>query len=169
MLNAAVAPLPVGSVLLSVPGMQGAQHQASAATACACLGCASSIRETLMRNLVANSSSAQPGQRVRAAERAGFHLPRPSWGRPQPPSFSSPFFAIFARLGPPKPRQPLLLFPRAVLLGWPLEPICVFLFVRLIFFFPGVPCFIIILITVVLSFMLPLTFIFGLVMLFIRL
>lgn len=37
------------------------------------------------------------------------------------------------------------------------------------FFFPGVPCFIIILITVVLSFMLPLTFIFGLVMLFIRL
>lgn len=149
--------------------MQGAQHQASAAAACASRAVLPASGK-LVRNLAANSSAARPGQHIRAAERAGFHLPRLSWDTPQPPSFSSPFFVVFARPGPPGPLQPLLLFPRAALLGWPLEPICVFLFVRLIFFFfPGVPCFIIILITVVLSFMLPLTFIFGLVMLFIRL
>lgn len=134
-----------------------------------------------MRNLVANSRTAWLEQSVCVMGGSpwlwglvGFGQAQPtatSLGgnhRPPLPKSSTSFLTLF----PPLSRYPQGLASPVTsshipgLLGHHLERICVFLCVTLRFF-PGVPCFIIILITVVLSFMLLLTFICGLVMLFI--
>ena len=140
------------------------------------------VRETLLRNLVANSSTAWLGQRVCVRGEslsalgacwrwAGSTYGNQPWGKSQtasPQILHSVFSSVSALVQvPPGPSKPRHLFPRTRSLGPSLGAcVCVFLCVTLTSF-SGVPCFIIILITVVLSFMLPLTFIFGLVMLLI--
>lgn len=84
---------------------------------------------------------------------------------PDPPLW---FFLCFHSCpGTPGPSEPHHLLPLTRSLGPSLGAYMCVSVCHSFFFFSGVRCFIIILITVVLSFMLPLTFIFGLVMLFI--
>lgn len=141
-----------------------------------------SVRETLLRNLVANSSMAWLGQSVCVMGGTSWLWGLLSFGSStysnQPGGIAQTsqilhlgFSSIPTLLQvPPGPSKPCHLFPRTRSLGPSLGAfLCACFCVShhtYVFFFPRVPCFIIILISVVLSFMLPLTFIFGLVMLF---
>lgn len=137
------------------------------------------VGETLLRNLLVNSSAARLGRRVRETRGTPLalglvalgrlDLQQPAWGKsqtplPKPSTLVLPVVPYLSRY--PRPSEPHHLFPRTRSLA-PSLGVYMRVSVCHTFFFPGVPCFIIILITVVLSFMLPLTFIFGLVMLFI--